>query len=57
MCGERHELPELGDKVDVMKTGNGHFAKLVDACHDVDREIRRIAQVLKRPPDDPGKIG
>lgn len=56
MYGEHHdlnhELPELSDKIHEMKISNAHFAKLFDAYHDIDKEIRRIAQALETPSDE-----
>ncbi|WP_071672760.1 YdcH family protein [Nioella nitratireducens] len=35
------EFPEQIDAIHALKTGNAHFAKLVDEYHDVNRAVHR----------------
>lgn len=46
------ELPEYRDKIHEMKMENGHFSRLFDEYHDVDREVRRIEQEIETPSDE-----
>ncbi len=36
------EFPEYKDKIHDMKMNNGHFARLFDEYHELNREIHRI---------------
>ncbi len=36
------EFPELKDRIHEMKIGNGHFARLFDEYHDINREVHRV---------------
>jgi uncharacterized protein YdcH (DUF465 family) len=46
MAPENHnllnEFPEHREKIHVMKQSSGHFSKLFDEYHDLDREVRRL---------------
>lgn len=35
------EFPEAVDKLHELKTGNAHFAKLVDEYHQINRDVHR----------------
>ena len=39
-----HEFPEYNDAIHVLKTGNHHFARLFDAYHRLNKDIRRIEE-------------
>ncbi len=55
MLGEHHDLvhefPEYREKIHQLKVGDQHFARLFDAYHEVDREIRRIEMEIETPGD------
>jgi uncharacterized protein YdcH (DUF465 family) len=36
------EFPEYKDKIHELKLSNGHFARLFDEYHELNREIHRI---------------
>lgn len=36
------EFPEHKDRIHELKLSNAHFAKLVDAYHEVNREVHRM---------------
>ncbi|MGW8205412.1 MAG: YdcH family protein [Hyphomicrobiaceae bacterium] len=36
------EFPEYKDKIHELKLSNGHFARLFDGYHELNREIHRI---------------
>lgn len=36
------EFPEFKDKIHELKLSNGHFARLFDEYHELNREIHRI---------------
>lgn len=36
------EFPEYKDKIHDLKLGDGHFARLFDEYHELNREIHRI---------------
>lgn len=36
-----HEFPESGDRIHLLKEQDGHFRKLADIYHDLNREIHR----------------
>ena len=46
-----HEFPEHKDRIHELKTHDGHFAKLFDEYHEVDRELRRVQQEIETPSD------
>lgn len=56
MYAEHHDLinefPEYSDKIHTLKGSNAHFAKLFDAYHEVDKEVRHIEQALETPSDE-----
>jgi uncharacterized protein YdcH (DUF465 family) len=39
-----HEFPEHAEAIHRLKTSNHHFAKLFDAYHKVNKDIRRIEE-------------
>ena len=55
MLGEHHDLvhefPEYREKIHQLKVEDQHFARLFDAYHEVDREIRRIEMEIETPGD------
>ncbi|BCX89619.1 conserved hypothetical protein [Methylomarinovum tepidoasis] len=56
MLGEHHDLlhefPEFRDQIHALKVSNGHFARLFDEYHQLDRQIRRIEQQVEIVPDE-----
>jgi uncharacterized protein YdcH (DUF465 family) len=36
------EFPEKADLIHQLKTSNGHFSKLADAYHEVNRAVHRM---------------
>ncbi len=46
-----HEFPEYREQIHELKMRNAHFAKLFEAYHQVDREVRRIEQGVETPSD------
>lgn len=36
------EFPEFKDKIHTLKMTNGHFSRLFDEYHEVNREIHRV---------------
>lgn len=56
MLGEHHDLvhefPEFRDQIHALKVSNGHFARLFDEYHHIDRQIRRIEQQVETAPDE-----
>jgi len=56
MLGEKHDLvhefPEYRDAIHNLKSTNAHFAKLFDAYHEVEHEVRRIEEGNETPSDD-----
>lgn len=45
------EFPEHADKIHELKTGNGHFARLADEYHALNRTIHRGENDIE-PMDD-----
>lgn len=45
------EFPQHADKIHTLKTTNTHFAKLMDAYHEVNRAVHR-AETGVEPVDD-----
>lgn len=45
------EFPEHADKMHDLKTANGHFARLFDEYHEVNRAVHR-AETRVEPTDD-----
>ncbi len=45
------EFPEHVDKMHDLKTANGHFARLFDEYHEVNRAVHR-AETRVEPTDD-----
>lgn len=37
-----HEFPEYQDRIHTLKVSNGHFARLFDEYHDVNRHVVRV---------------
>lgn len=37
-----HELPELKDRIHVLKMNDSHFRRLFDAYHELTREIENM---------------
>lgn len=37
-----HEFPELRERIHTMKLSNGHFARLFDEYHEVNRHVVRV---------------
>ncbi|GLT22864.1 MULTISPECIES: YdcH family protein [Zoogloea] len=37
-----HEFPEYRDQIHALKVSNGHFARLFDEYHDVNRHVVRV---------------
>lgn len=35
------EFPELKDRIHELKTSNGHFQRLFDEYHEINREVHR----------------
>ena len=46
------EFPDQADKITSLKVSNGHFAKLADQYHTVNREIHRIESEVSPASDD-----
>lgn len=51
MFGEHHdlahELPEYKQAIHELKVSNAHFAKLFEAYHAQDREVRRMEEEIE----------
>lgn len=45
------EFPEFADRMRTLKAEDGHFAKLFDEYHDVNRAIHRAEENIE-PTDD-----
>lgn len=45
------EFPELQEKIHELKLSNGHFAKLFDEYHEINRAVHR-AETNIEPTDD-----
>ena len=56
MLGEKHdlihELPEHRERIHELKISNQHFAKLFDAYHELDHEVRRIEEGVETTSDE-----
>jgi uncharacterized protein YdcH (DUF465 family) len=39
-----HEFPEFRETIHELKTSDRHFARLFEAYHDTDHEVRRIEE-------------
>ena len=37
-----HEFPEYREQIHALKMSNGHFARLLDEYHDVNRNVVRV---------------
>ena len=37
-----HEFPEYREQIHALKMANGHFARLFDEYHDVNRNVVRV---------------
>jgi len=37
-----HEFPEYREQIHTLKMSNGHFARLFDEYHDVNRNVVRV---------------
>ncbi|WP_374245689.1 YdcH family protein [Zoogloea sp.] len=37
-----HEFPEYRDQIHALKVSNGHFARLFDEYHDINRHVVRV---------------
>ena len=37
-----HEFPEYREQIHALKMSNGHFARLFDEYHDVNRNVVRV---------------
>ncbi|WP_374264868.1 YdcH family protein [Zoogloea sp.] len=37
-----HEFPEYREQIHALKLSNGHFARLFDEYHDVNRHVVRV---------------
>ena len=37
-----HEFPEYRDQIHLLKTSNGHFARLFDDYHTLNRQVVRV---------------
>jgi len=47
----QEEFPEYRDRIHELKQENGHFARLLDEYHEVNREVHR-AETNVEPTDD-----
>lgn len=45
------EFPELKEKIHELKSSNGHFSKLFDEYHEINRAVHR-AETNVEPTDD-----
>ncbi len=56
MLGEHHnlvhEFPEFREQIHELKVSDGHFARLFDEYHRLDRRIRRIEQQVEAVPEE-----
>ncbi len=56
MANTPHELaeefPEMTDRIRELRTSDGHFARLVDEYHDVNRQIHRIETRVEPTSED-----
>lgn len=39
-----HEFPEHRDEINALKTSDGHFSKLYDEYHEVNRQVQEIEE-------------
>lgn len=56
MLGEKHdlihELPEYRDRIHELKISNEHFARLFDAYHEIEHEVRKIEEGVETTSDE-----
>ena len=56
MANTPHELaeefPEMTDRIRDLRTSDGHFARLVDEYHDVNRQIHRVETRVEPTSED-----
>jgi len=56
MLGEKHDLvhefPEYKERIHELKVGNTHFARLFDAYHEVEHQVRRIEEGVETTSDE-----
>ena len=56
MITEHHDFasehPEHHEKIHDLKMNNGHFAKLFDEYHEINKEILRIEKEVEAASDD-----
>ncbi len=45
------EFPDASDKIRTLKAENGHFARLADEYHEINREIHRIESKVEAASD------
>lgn len=49
-----NDLPEYKEQIHALKVGNAHFAKLMDAYHDLTVEIEKIENAGNATSDEIG---
>lgn len=42
-----HEFPEMQAQIRNLKMNDRHFARLFDEYHDLDREVRKIEELVE----------
>lgn len=56
MLGEKHdlihELPEYRERIHQLKTSDEHFARLFDAYHEIEHEVRKIEEGVETASDE-----
>jgi uncharacterized protein YdcH (DUF465 family) len=50
-----HEFPEYRDQIHALKVSNGHFARLFDEYHDVNRHVVRVESMSSWQPTSSSK--
>ncbi|MBE0482688.1 MAG: DUF465 domain-containing protein [Bacterioplanes sp.] len=47
-----HEFPEMQAQIRNLKMNDRHFARLFDEYHDLDREVRKIEELVEAASDE-----
>lgn len=47
-----HEFPNMQAQIRSLKMNDRHFARLFDEYHDLDREVRKIEELVEAASDE-----
>ena len=46
------EFPDMRERISALKTSDGHFARLAEAYHEVNRQVHRIETRVEPTSED-----